>query len=138
MNKWKYVENDQLNESIKHNHSFCFMLLFVSIQYSMLLNACIKMLGPKWILRKFLKYRLASVTKCTYKKLLFLLKKEQKSKIVFIFAISTFNSGTFDFNEVHNVQNLFWPIERRGGWIGEKSVVLILRKNRSVLHTFEI
>jgi hypothetical protein len=28
--------------------------------------------------------------------------------------------------------------ERRGGRIGEKSVVLILRKNRPVQHTFEI
>jgi hypothetical protein len=31
-----------------------------------------------------------------------------------------------------------YAYERRGGRIGEKSVVLILRKNRSVLHTFEI
>jgi hypothetical protein len=28
--------------------------------------------------------------------------------------------------------------ERRGGRIGEKSVTLILRKNRPVQHTFEI
>jgi hypothetical protein len=30
------------------------------------------------------------------------------------------------------------PFERRGGRIGEKSVTLILRKNRPVQYTFEI
>jgi hypothetical protein len=36
------------------------------------------------------------------------------------------------------VTRMFTLYERRGGRTGEKSVTLILRKNRPVQHTFEI
>jgi hypothetical protein len=40
--------------------------------------------------------------------------------------------------KVYSSAQMNKSFERRGGRIGEKSVVLILRKNRSVQHTFEI
>jgi hypothetical protein len=35
-------------------------------------------------------------------------------------------------------EHFLYRIERRGGRIGEKSVMLLLPKNRPVQHTFEI
>jgi hypothetical protein len=47
-------------------------------------------------------------------------------------------SKTMGSRVAHIPEMDFILCERRGGRIGEKSVLLILQKNRSVQHTFEI